>query len=153
MDRREFLEILAASLASATVRPESWAGNSLHSAAGTDFRAWVWFHASRPADSAYWHARFKALRDAGITGVLVEGANTRVIADAAHANGIEFHRWIFTMYRFFDARVKREHPEWFSVSRYGDSSLTKPPYVPQYNWLCPTREPVDRKSTRLNSSH
>ena len=142
MDRREFLEILAASLASATVRPESWAGKSLHSAAGTDFRAWVWFHASRPDDSAYWSNRFKALRDAGVTGVLVEGANTRVIADAAHANGIEFHRWIFTMYRFFDARVKREHPEWFSVSRNGESSLTRPPYVPQYNWLCPTREPV-----------
>ena len=142
MDRREFLEILAASLASATVRPESWAGKSLHSAAGTDFRAWVWFHASRPDDSAYWSNRFKALGDAGVTGVLVEGANTRVIADAAHANGIEFHRWIFTMYRFFDARVKREHPEWFSVSRNGESSLTRPPYVPQYNWLCPTREPV-----------
>jgi len=142
MDRREFLEILAASLASATVRTESWAGRSLHSAAGTDFRAWVWFHASRPDDSAHWSNRFKALGDAGVTGVLVEGANTRVIADAAHANGIEFHRWIFTMYRFFDARVKREHPEWFSESRNGESSLTRPPYVPQYNWLCPTREPV-----------
>src|SRR5687767_15328404 len=147
MDRREFLEILTASLAGAGLRPGT--------AAPGDFRAWVWFHASRPNDGAYWRRRFAELRDAGITGALVEGSNagTRVIADAAHANGIEFHRWIFMMYRFFDARVKREHPEWFSVSRYGDSSLTKPPYVPQYNWLCPTREPVDRKSTRLNSSH
>ena len=109
-----------------------------------NFRAWVWFHASRPNDSAYWRRRFKELRDAGITGVLVEGSNsgTRVIAEAAHANGIEFHRWIFTMYRYFDTRVKRDHPEWFSVSRNGDSSLSKPPYVPHYNWLCPTREPV-----------
>lgn len=143
MERREFLEILAATFASAGLRPDSSSRNP-RSAAESDFRAWVWFHASRPDDGAYWRRRFQALRDAGITGALVEGSNTstKVIADAAHAAGIEFHRWIFTLYRFFDGRAKREHPEWFSVSRNGDSSLTRPPYVPQYNWLCPTREPV-----------
>lgn len=136
MERREFLERLAAMVAAGSLGPTA-VGQG-------EFRAWVWFHASRPNDSAYWRRRCKELRDAGITGVLVEGSNTgtRVIADAAHDNGIEFHRWIFTMYRYFDTRAKREHPEWFSVSRNGDSSLTKPPYVPQYNWLCPTREPV-----------
>ena len=144
MDRREFLEILAASLASVRLRPQRASGSIQLPERQSDFRAWVWFHASRPDDRAYWRTRFKALRDAGITGVLVEGSNasTRVIADAAHANGIEFHRWIYTMYRYFDRYAKREHPEWFSVSRNGDSSLTRPPYVPQYNWLCPTRDPV-----------
>lgn len=144
MERREFLEILAASLASASLRPAGAHGTVLRPTPEDDFRAWVWFHASRPNDRAYWRKRFAALRDAGITGVLVEGSDsgTRVIADAAHAHGIEFHRWIFTMYRFFDRYARREHPEWFSVSRNGDSSLTRPPYVPQYNWFCPTREPV-----------
>jgi uncharacterized lipoprotein YddW (UPF0748 family) len=144
MDRREFLEILTATFASANLRPDNTTGNMLLPAGQSEFRAWVWFHASRPDDRAYWRRRFAQLRDAGITGALVEGSSTstKVIADAAHANGIEFHRWIFTMYRYFDARAKREHPEWFSVSRNGDSSLTKPPYVPQYNWLCPTRAPV-----------
>jgi len=144
MDRREFLEILAATLASVRLRPDSATTHILRPSAESDFRAWVWFHASRPDDRAYWRRRFAELHDAGITGVLVEGSNpgTKVIADAAHAAGIEFHRWIFTMYRFFDGFAKREHPEWFSVSRNGDSSLTKPPYVPQYNWLCPTRAPV-----------
>ncbi|HZI29305.1 MAG TPA: hypothetical protein VFD64_14140 [Gemmatimonadaceae bacterium] len=136
MDRRQFLEILASSFAGARL--------GLATGAPGDFRAWVWFHASRPNDSAYWRRRFRELRDAGITGALVEGSNagTKVIADAAHGAGIEFHRWIFTNYRFFDGYAKREHPEWFSVSRNGDSSLTRPPYVPQYNWFCPTREPV-----------
>jgi uncharacterized lipoprotein YddW (UPF0748 family) len=144
MDRREVLEILAASLASASLRPNSAFGHVPRPSAESDFRAWVWFHASRPDDRAYWRRRFAELRDAGITGALVEGSNTstKVIADAADANGIEFHRWIFTMYRYFDRFAKREHPEWFSVSRNGDSSLTRPPYVPRYNWLCPTREPV-----------
>ena len=135
MDRRGFLEIMAASLAGGAIwRPPQ----------ETDFRAWVWFHASRPNDNSFWRRRFAQLRDAGITGVLVEGshAGTKVIADAAHANSIEFHRWIFTNYRYFDRFAKREHPEWFSVSRNGDFSLTRPPYVPQYNWFCPTREPV-----------
>ena len=136
LDRRDFLELLAATLVGARFGPGLQSRD--------DFRAWVWFHASRPNDSAYWRRRMMKLRDAGITGVLVEGSNTgtKVIADAAHQAGIEFHRWIFTNYRFFDTRAKREHPEWFSVSRNGDSSLTKPPYVPQYNWFCPTREPV-----------
>jgi uncharacterized lipoprotein YddW (UPF0748 family) len=132
MDRREFLEILTAALAGAGLP-----------ASQQDFRVWIWFHATRPNDAAYWRRRLRDLRAAGVTGVLVEGSDpgTRIIADAARANGIEFHRWIFMMYRYFDARAKR-NPEWFSVSRKGHSSLTRPPYVPQYNWLCPTREPV-----------
>jgi uncharacterized lipoprotein YddW (UPF0748 family) len=132
MERREFLGMLAASLV----------GTRLSQGAPREFRAWVWFHGTRPNDRTYWNRRFATLRTAGITGVLVGGSNLEVMADAAHANGIEFHNWIFTNYRFFDARAKREHPEWFSVSRNGDSCLTKPPYVPQYNWFCPTREPV-----------
>ena len=143
MDRREFLGILAGVTVGAGLRPFVVPGSPL-AEPKSSFRAWVWFHASRPNDKAYWHRRFTELRDAGITGVLVEGSHTgtSVIAGAAHDAGIEFHRWIFTMYRYFDSRVKREHPDWFSVSRNGDSSLTKPPYVPQYNWLCPTREAV-----------
>lgn len=141
MLRREFLEIVAAIAAGGRLRTNL---NDVTLSAQEEFRAWVWFHASRPNDGVYWRRRFSQLREAGITGVLVEGSHsgTRIIADAARQNGIEFHRWIFTMYRYFDTRVKRDHPEWFSVSRNGDSSLTRPPYVPQYNWLCPTREPV-----------
>ena len=142
MDRREFLAVLAAGLGGIGRRPLSSIPAGPKPEAPAPFRAWVWFHASRPNESAYWGRRFAELREAGVTGVLVEGANSGVIAEAAHKYGVEFHRWIFTMYRFFDGFAKREHPEWFSVSRNGDSSLTKPPYVPQYNWLCPSREPV-----------
>ncbi|MCJ7629724.1 MAG: family 10 glycosylhydrolase, partial [Longimicrobiales bacterium] len=41
-----------------------------------------------------------------------------------------------------DEWVKANHPEWFTVSRNGDSSLTHPPYVGYYKWLCPTRPEV-----------
>jgi uncharacterized lipoprotein YddW (UPF0748 family) len=46
------------------------------------------------------------------------------------------------MNRSGDDWVKKNHPQWFDVSRNGDSSLTKPPYVPYYQWLCPTRPEV-----------
>ena len=140
MHRREFLEALGSVIAAAASARTAWSA-SITPKQNDDFRAWTWFHASRHNDTTYWQQRFARLRAAGITGVLVEGANLSRIADAAHREDIEFHRWIFTMYRSTD-RYARRHPEWFSVSRNGDSSLTKPPYVPSYNWFCPTREPV-----------
>jgi uncharacterized lipoprotein YddW (UPF0748 family) len=36
----------------------------------------------------------------------------------------------------------QEHPDWFSISRNGESSLEKPPYIKQYKWLCPTTPAV-----------
>ena len=52
------------------------------------------------------------------------------------------HAWTWTMNRSGDKVVKESHPEWFSVSREGKSSLTSPPYVGYYQWLCPTRPAV-----------
>ena len=106
------------------------------------FRAWTWFHANNTTSTAAWRARFARLRNAGITGLLVADGNAERIAAAAKAEGLDFHRWIFTMYRSTDRSAKRNHPEWFAVSREGRSSLTHPPYVPSYNWFCPNREGV-----------
>jgi uncharacterized lipoprotein YddW (UPF0748 family) len=41
-----------------------------------------------------------------------------------------------------DREARERHPDWFTVSRNGDSSLTRPPYVDYYQWLCPTRPAV-----------
>jgi hypothetical protein len=72
----------------------------------------------------------------------VGGGDTGILADAAHASGLEFHRWIWTLNRNGDTWVRENHPEWFTVSREGKSSLTDPPYVDYYRWLCPTRPEV-----------
>jgi uncharacterized lipoprotein YddW (UPF0748 family) len=74
--------------------------------------------------------------------VLVSGGETAVLATAAHDEGLEFHRWIWVLNRNGDRWAKENHPEWYSVSRSGDSSLEKPPYVGYYQWVCPTREAV-----------
>jgi len=109
---------------------------------GTLPRHWAWAHGGRDWTPEEWCSRFAQLRAAGIGGVLASGGDTEVLATAAHAEGLQFHRWIWTLNRSGDRWVKANHPEWFTVSRNGDSSLDKPPYVGYYQWLCPTREPV-----------
>ncbi len=153
MRRRTFLEKLGASLASATVAP--WlaaraaaattgpgSGRYAGSAAAADFTAWTWVHGNARDAAPEWRARFARFRAAGISGVLVGGGDTTTLADAAHAEGLRFHRWTWIMNRSSDDWVKKNHPEWFDVNRKGESSLDHPPYVPYYQWLCPTRPEV-----------
>lgn len=140
MRRRKFVQWLGSVAGAAWLSPAL--PNVVLGSESRAMRGWTWFHGNNTTTAAAWRTRFARLRDAGITGVLVEGGNTARIAAAARAQGIEFHRWIFTMYRSTDRWAKQNHPEWFSVSRNGESSLTKPPYVPQYNWFCPNREGV-----------
>jgi uncharacterized lipoprotein YddW (UPF0748 family) len=74
--------------------------------------------------------------------VLVGGGDAATLSDTARAEGLQFHRWMWTLNRSGDTWAREEHPEWFTVSRAGKSSLDHPPYVGYYRWLCPTREPV-----------
>jgi len=137
MRRREFLQRLGA-LAAVGASSDTLSTFGQPS----KFRAWTWFHANNTTSTASWRARFARLRAAGITGILVADGDIARIAGAAKAEGLECHRWFFTMYRSTDRWAKRNHPEWFSVSREGRSSLTHPPYVPSYNWFCPNRDGV-----------
>lgn len=139
MRRREFLELVGSA---AGFSAASKALLALPTAPAPEFRAWTWFHGNNSTSEAAWRTRFARLRAAGITGLLVADGDIARMAAAAHAEGLEFHRWIFMMYRYFDRAAKRDHPEWFSVSRNGQSSLTHPPYVPSYNWFCPNRDGV-----------
>ena len=134
MKRRVFLELVGAGAAGAALARKLSHRES--------FRAWTWVHGNYTDTSATWHAKFARLRAAGISGVLVGGGDTAMIAAAAHAEGLTFHAWTWIMNHSSDEWVKTHHPEWFDVSRLGDSSLTKPPYVGYYQWLCPSRPEV-----------
>lgn len=138
MKRRTFLELTGGTAALAVLPKMAPAGWREPAA----FRAWTWVHGGGEAGAAEWRARFARVRAAGITGVLVSGGDVDLLSGAARAEGLEFHRWIWTLNRSGDAWVREHHPEWFSVSREGKSSLTHPPYVGYYQWLCPTRPPV-----------
>jgi hypothetical protein len=105
-------------------------------------RHWAWVHGNTRRAPAEWRRRFARLRAAGFHGVHVGGGDAAVLSAAVRGEGLVFSRWTWTLNRSGDERVKREHPEWFTVSREGKSSLSDPPYVPYYQWLCPTRPEV-----------
>jgi uncharacterized lipoprotein YddW (UPF0748 family) len=106
------------------------------------FRGWTWVHGDRDYDADEWRRRFALIRDAGITGVLVGGGDLDLVAGVAREEGLAFHRWVWMLNRNGDAWAQENHPEWFTVSRNGESTLEAPPYVGYYRWVCPTRAPV-----------
>ncbi len=144
MRRREFVRVAAggvaaAALASSTEGCESSAPGNAEEA---PFQRWTWVHGGGDRDRVGWEDQYHRLAEAGFDGVLVGGGNPGLHAEAAHQAGLEYHRWIWTLNRNGDEWVKANHPEWFTVSRDGESTLNHPPYVEYYKWLCPTRPEV-----------
>jgi len=154
MKRRGFMKVAAGGIATATLSStllgfgESSSPETGRSQEGRgplldgQFKRWTWVHGGGNRTGQEWQDQYGRLADAGFHGVLVGGGDTSIHAEAAHTAGLEFHRWIWTLNRNGDEEVKTHHPEWFTVSRKGESSLTHPPYVGYYKWLCPTRPEV-----------
>lgn len=105
-------------------------------------RNWAWVHGNARRTPAEWARQFRRLKAAGFHGVHVGGGDTATLSTAARGEGLVFSRWIWILNRSGDEFVKQNHPGWFTVSREGKSSLTDPPYVPYYQWLCPSRPEV-----------
>jgi uncharacterized lipoprotein YddW (UPF0748 family) len=136
MKRRDFLRVAAGTASAAALGP------GLLRADQEPFQRWTWVHGGGDRTPAQWRDQYHRLAEAGFHGVLVGGGDTAAHAQAARVAGLEFHRWIWTLNRSGDTWVRENHPEWFTVSRNGDSSLDHPPYVNYYRWLCPTKEGV-----------
>ena len=145
MRRREFVATATAGalglgvLGSGSV-PSSLLGRSLSRA--DDFGGWLWIGRRPEKFPAEWKALFTRLRAAGFRGILVGRAFDPAMADAAHAAGLQYHQWTWILNRAGDTWARENHPEWFTVSRNGVSTLDVPPYVDYYRWVCPSREPV-----------
>jgi hypothetical protein len=137
MRRRSFVASLAYAGLATRLRPPR-----------AELRNWAWVHGNVERSPEQWLAHFTRARAAGIGAVLVDGGETSVLARAAEKAGLRFHRWMWILNRSGDAWVKEHHPEWFTISRTGESSLEKPPYVGYYQWLCPTRPEVRKYLVR-----
>jgi len=86
--------------------------------------------------------KLSKLKQAGLTGVIMQG-KPEDIAFAAKLGkeaGIEVHYWFVAM-SCRDAKAA-SHPDWFCLNAKGESSLTNPPYVNYYKWLCPNHPDV-----------
>jgi uncharacterized lipoprotein YddW (UPF0748 family) len=114
-----------------------------------DLEGWLWIGRRPEKTAAEWQDLFTRLEDLGFRGILVGGPFDPAMADKAHAAGLEYHRWMWILNRAGDAWAREHHPEWFTVSRNGESSLEVPPYVGYYRWVCPSRDPVREYLRRI----
>mmetsp|Transcript_44296 Transcript_44296/g.172367 ORF Transcript_44296/g.172367 Transcript_44296/m.172367 type:complete len:331 (-) Transcript_44296:1321-2313(-) len=102
---------------------------------------WTWCGGHPDWSEEKWSDLLYRLVQAGISGVLLGGtpAQVRRIAPVAKSAGLAVHAWMWTFCRPSD-EIAEKHLDWFQVSRDGKSSLTDPPYVGYYKWLCPSNE-------------
>jgi len=81
------------------------------------------------------------MNEAGIDGVMLNAPTPddyRVAIPIAHKHGIEVYAWLWTMNLEHDRDViLKEHPEWFSVNRKGESLADTKAYVDYYKFMCP----------------
>ncbi|GAA4310406.1 hypothetical protein GCM10023115_34380 [Pontixanthobacter gangjinensis] len=108
-----------------------------------DFKFWVWTGASKERSDSAYTAEYKKYSENGIDAVLINtntdpGLLAR-LTPLAKQEGLEVHAWIMAMNRPGDS-IALQHPDWYAVSREGNSTFDNRPYVDYYQWLCPTRE-------------
>jgi len=101
---------------------------------------WMWTGGLEKMKPGERKRRFEKIKKAGIDAVLFSSFDSAVLADAK-AQGLETHAWTWSLCRG-DKELLEKHPDWYDVSRLGDSAATKPAYVDYYHFLCPSHEEV-----------
>lgn len=101
---------------------------------------WVWENPNNNEDDETLGKKYGSFYESGIRGMFFESDSERHYLAAKKA-GLEAHRWMWTMNRG-EKDLLENHPDWYAVSRNGDSCATNPPYVNYYRWLCPSKPEV-----------
>lgn len=137
-----FLGLIAISFTSCMENAKVEQGETVTTDAD-DFKYWVWTTADPARTDASYTEEFQKYSNNGIEAVLIN-TNTDPqllsrLTPLAKKEGLEVHAWIMAMNRPGDS-VALQHPDWYAVSRDGNSTFDTRPYVDYYQWLCPTRE-------------
>ena len=93
------------------------------------------------------------MNEAGLDGVILNAPTPDAYREAipiANKHGLEVYAWLWTMNLEHDRdKIVKEHPEWFSVNRNGESLAEKRAYVDYYKFMCPVlpevRERIKKK--------
>ena len=107
------------------------------------FKTFIWVGNGAEKNMEDWVKQFTRIKSLGFDGVFA-GGNAETLdmtASIAKSMGLEIHSWQWVMNRPGNKEAQA-HPEWYAVSRNGDSSLDVNPYVGYYQWLCPTKPEV-----------
>ncbi len=141
MDKRRFLKNLGLGASAALIAPSLL--TSCGSATKDSFKFWIWINGNNKKTVDEWKAELTTLREAGITGLLVGGGRNMLkkLIPIAQELGQEVHAWLWTLNRPGDKKAQA-HPDWYTLSRKGESSLDVNPYVGYYQWLCPSKTEV-----------
>ncbi len=134
--------ILLAVIVSCTNKEEN-KSETKSSDSATAFEFGVWTTANAKKSNEDYAKEFEKYKNAGIDEVLINTNTDPVllnrIVPIAKEKGLKVHAWIMTMNRPGDS-IALQHPEWYAVSKEGNSCYDTRPYVDYYQWLCPTRE-------------
>ncbi len=118
-------------------------GMSVNSQKGSaKYKHWVWENPDEKETVDKLQEKYSRFYAAGIRGMFFE-ADSEKHFRAAKKAGLETHRWMWTMNRG-EKSLLENHPEWYAVSRNGNSCATNPPYVNYYRWLCPSKPEVKK---------
>lgn len=140
MNKRDFIKsTLLAGMGLAAAKP-SLATEKTKKSKSTDLKHWVWEDPHEQDDENMLKEKYERFSQAGIRGMFFEQDSEKHFRSAKKA-GLEAHRWMWTLNRGEKELLDR-HPEWYAISRNGDSCATKPPYVNYYRWLCPSKPEV-----------
>jgi hypothetical protein len=107
---------------------------------------WAWENPNTSESDDVLKNKYKSYAEAGITGMFFESDSERHFRIAKDA-GLEAHRWMWTMNRG-EKSLLENHPEYYAVSREGESCADNPPYVGYYRWLCPSKPEVKEYLTQ-----
>jgi hypothetical protein len=103
------------------------ANAEINSAKPESLKHWVWENPDNKEDDETLKKKYSSFYESGIRGMFFEHDSERHFRAAKKA-GLEAHRWMWTMNRG-EKELLENYPEWYAVSRKGDSCATKPPYV------------------------
>lgn len=82
-----------------------------------------------------------AMNEAGLDGVMLNAPTPddyREAIPVAQKHGIEVYAWLWTLNLEHDRDViVKEHPDWLSVNRKGESLADTRAYVDHYKFMCP----------------
>ena len=121
-------------LSSAANEPKGGAGKS-YSDKKFYFAAWGGPGSGSPETQL---VRMKQLAAAGITDILPGGGAERLkeLIKMGDQCGVSVHAWHWMM-NVGGSKECRDHPDWYSVNRLGQSCRDFHPYVDYYNFLSP----------------
>lgn len=141
MNKRKFLKQLGLGTFAIAATPTLFSSCTTEST--EDFKLWMWVGNGADKTESEWRTQFTRLKDLGFHGILAGGGveTLKTTVPMAKSMGLEIHSWQWVMNRPGNKEAMA-HPEWYAVSRNGESSLDVNPYVGYYQWLCPSKPEV-----------